>query len=130
MSALKKHLITLLAGFLIAVPVFIKDGLFRADTAQRFYKALSNGCFLAAVFLLGIGFLTLVSNTGFFNAFRYNLYSIFRGLTTKGRNAPKVAFYDFNREKLQRRGRFSHLLVIGSLFFLVALGATLLFEAV
>ncbi|MDI9521160.1 MAG: DUF3899 domain-containing protein [Bacillota bacterium] len=130
MSAFKKHLITLLAGLLIALPVFIKDGLFRADTAQRFYKALSNGCFLAAVLLLGVGFLTLVSNTGFFNAFRYNLYSIFRGMTKKGRSAPKVAFYEFNQEKRRRKGRFSHLMVIGSLFFLVALGATLLFETV
>lgn len=130
MSTLKTHLITLLAGFLIALPVFIKDGLFRADTAQRFCKALSNGCFLAAVLLLGIGFLTLVSNTGFFNAFRYNLYSIFRGLTSKGRSTPKVAFYDFNREKQSRSRRFSHLIVIGLLFFLVALAATLLFETV
>lgn len=129
MSRLKKHLITLLIGLLIALPVFLKDGLFRADTARRFCKVLSNGCFLAAVLLLGVGCLALVSNTGFFNAFRYNLYSVFRGMTSKGRGAPKVEFHDFNREKRRRKSGYSHLMVIGSVFFLIALAAALLFEA-
>lgn len=129
MTGFRRYGITGLVGLLIALPVWLKDGLFRTGSdSQRLLKALSNGTFLSAVLLIGLGLLSYVSREGLFDAFRYTMLGVLRGLLPKHRGEKRESYADYREARGRKKANVGHLIWVGMLFLVIALIAALLFE--
>lgn len=124
---LRRYLITLAIGLAMASIIWVRDGLFSTRNTQQILKSVSNGSFLAGTLLVGVGLMVFISNSGFFDAFRYTALSIFRSFTAKG-EANKEEMADYKARRRERKGQMAHLIIVGLVFMAVALVAALLFE--
>ena len=68
--------VTTLVGLAVAIPLAFSRGFaFGGDTVVN-AAALSDGCFVAAVLLCGVGILAWTATTGFFDIFSYGFKSL------------------------------------------------------
>ena len=72
-SSMKKFLTDTGIGLLIAVLVWIAEGLFRAGTAQDVLRILSDGFFVAGLLFLGMAGLTWAKNGGAMDGLGYTI---------------------------------------------------------
>lgn len=99
--------------------------------AQRVMSCLSDGCFITGVLLAGIGFLTWISSTGFFDMLYYGFQSLkVFVMPFKAPKKPK-AFYDYKTERQTRRKKpLNSVLMVGLAYLaLAALFAALYYNA-
>ena len=67
--------VTTLVGLAVAIPLAFSRGFaFDGDTVVN-AAVLSDGCFVAAVLLCGVGILAWTATTGFFDIFSYGFKS-------------------------------------------------------
>ena len=78
----------------------------------------SDGCFVAAVLIGGVGAMTWISTTGLFDIFAYGFSSVIVLFTPFRKPRDQKSFYDYKtfREEKRRPARFE--LLIAGVFFL------------
>ena len=87
-------------------------------------RYLSDGCFVAAVLLVGVGALCWISGTGFFDIFAYAVKSLLVLFTPLRRPRDQISFYDYKLLKASRRRAAPRFIVdVGVVF----LGLSVLF---
>ena len=123
----KEWLITLFIGFVIATAVSLSRGFsFSADTELSF-RSLSDGCFISAFVLMGVGILVWISTTGFFDIFGYAMHSLLVLFTSLRNPSSHESYIDYKAQKNEKRGKAQPYILIVGLIFLVLSGLFLLF---
>lgn len=89
-------------------------------------RYLSDGCFVAAVLLVGVGALTWISCTGFFDIFSYAVKSLLVLFTSLRKPKDQISFYDYKLLKEEKRGAAPRFILHVGLVFL---GLSVLFLA-
>jgi len=93
------------AGLIIVFLVCWPRGLFLEFDAVERYRILSDGFWIAAVAVGGVGILSAVASTGFFDLMGYAAGSLFAVLwrnVNKGRRAKDLYEYKLSREGKRR----------------------------
>lgn len=128
-SSAKKNRGNSLADFIIAVGIgLVISGSYtflalRGNSRPVVYH-ICNGLFIASVFLLGCGGLSLVNKAGFFNIFQFGIKQVKEtikyGMTMNRDARVDTDYQGFQQEKrLKRKGRWSWVLA-GCLYFIAA----------
>ena len=81
-------------------------------------RYLSDGCFVAAVLLVGIGALAWISCTGFFDIFSYAVKSLLVLFTSLRKPQEQISFYEFKLLKEEKRGTVPRFILYVGLLFL------------
>lgn len=84
------------------------QGLSAANTAAMNARWLSDGCFVVGMVMTGVGLLTWVATTGFFDMLSYGIQYGVRaviGLFGGNRKPNNQDFYDYKMAKEGKRGR-------------------------
>ena len=131
-----KYGITFLCGALVVLAVISARGIFDETEPARIYRLLCDGCFLAAVLLIGFGLMTLVSKEGTFDMAAYaitclaSLFTVRKNGDKDGEENKRATYYDFKMARKERKRTTMWFLVFVGLFYLAASGGfILLFEA-
>ena len=121
MSALARYLWTVGGGAASSVAIALLQGFDFAKPAYQNAQYLSDGCFVTGMLLLGVGVLTWVNGSGFFDIFGYGVRSIPMLFTPFKGPKRYASFYDYKKAKAERRGNpLYFLLVSGAVFLLLA----------
>ena len=90
-----------------AVMIARYQGLDMAQTLSMNARFLSDGCFVVGLLMTGIGLMTWVATTGFFDMVSYGVkYGVraFVGLFGGNRKPEDKTFYDYKMEQDEKRG--------------------------
>lgn len=120
--------ITFAVGLVIVVAFAFYRGVLNVEGAARVWRILCDGCFFAAVLLIGVGLMTLVSAEGTFDIVSYGmmrLNSVLRKEDKKGKRLPggeageendHPSFYDYKMAKRGTRSTHWYLVFVGLIF--------------
>ncbi len=113
--------LTVAAGVLIAWGAAAARGLKPGVGTAMTLRYWSDGCFVSAVLIGGIGALTWVSTTGLFDIFKYGFSSVITLFTPFRKPKDQMSFYDYKTYQAEKRrpARFE-LLAIGVLFLILS----------
>ena len=100
-SALLRYGITAAICLIIAITVARSGGMSQENTLAANMGCLSDGFFVAGVFVGGPGLLMWISSTGFFDLFGYAMRSVRRVLMPG--KLDHLTFYDYKTSKLEKR---------------------------
>lgn len=125
MNTCKKSILRYGVAFLIGCAiVFVVawvNGVFSYAERVDAYRILCDGCFAAAVLLIGIGLLVWISNLGTFDILRYGMRSLVGLYSREAKNRkPEGSFYEYQTIRAARQAPFAFLLFIGCLFLVGA----------
>ena len=133
--------ITFLVGLVIVLGFAISRDIFQLDDAARVWRVLCDGCFLAAVLLICVGLMTMISSEGMFDIVSYGflcLGSVFRkdgkiksnrlpgGEDEESRGRP--SYYDYKVAKRGTRKTHWYLVFVGLIYLGGAALCLLMFE--
>ena len=109
------------AGILIAWGAAAARGLKPGVGTAMALRYWSDGCFVSAVLIGGLGALTWISTTGLFDIFKYGFSSVVVLFTPFRKPKDQMSFYDYKTYQAERRkpARFE-LLAIGALFLILS----------
>lgn len=112
----KKKIIPYVTSALTALVLFavtaVSEGLFWAESAADAVGMLSDSFVVPGVFLSGIGGLSWISSTGFFDIMSYGGSALI-GMFTRPAE-PQERFYDYKVKKEENRKKWkAHYLVVG-----------------
>lgn len=105
----------------IAVMIARYQGLDGAQTLSMNARFLSDGCFVVGLVMTGVGLLTWVATTGFFDMLSYGvLYGVraFVGLFGGNRKPNDQTFYNYKAAKDEKRGTAQYAILISGLVFI------------
>ena len=115
MAKQRKTLVTdLIIGFGLAACVVVSNW----DSGFSLPHLLCDGCFAAAVLLLGSGALTYCGNHGAFDMMGYGLRATV-GLVVRSLE-PETDYFTYCKEKAEERKPFGHLLIAGLVYLVLA----------
>lgn len=121
-KALLQYGITVLVGLCIALPSAFARGLAGGQGMALSARYLSDGCFVAAVVLIGIGALCWVSATGFFDIFSYAFKSLLVLFSPLKHPRDQQSFFDYKTMKAEKRGTVpKYILLVGLIYLAVSL---------
>ena len=129
--------ITFAAGLVIVFGFACVKDIFHLEGAARVWRVLCDGCFLAAVLLIGVGLMTLVSSEGTFDILAYGtlcLRSVFtrngkdRFERLNGESGGRPSFYDYKVAKRGTRHTHWYLVFVGLIFLAAAFVCMLMFN--
>ena len=104
------------AAITAAILIFLR--IWESPGIGRTFHILTDSFFVAAVILLGIGFLRVIKSTGFFNIFGYSKELFLSSVFTK-RKKSAADFYEYQKNF---KGRADwHMVIVGAFFLLVSL---------
>lgn len=118
LRALLRYGITLAVGLCVSVPVALYQGFAWGQPFQLNARYLSDGCFVAAVLLVGVGGLGCISCTGFFDIFSYAMKSLLTLFTPLRRPRDQISFYDYKLLRAEKRGASPRFILAVGAFFL------------
>ena len=118
-----EFIIALIAGTVIAVPVFLL-GLHREYPILR---ALGDAFFVPAVVLLGVAGITFAANDGTFDSFGYSLKFVFFNHYPSAGEAE--SFADYREKKHQNPKNPLNLLLAGLIFLVLAVVFVIVYYA-
>lgn len=118
MSKLKKYLITLGIGLLLAFGVAYSKDIFAQTELAKIFHILTDSFFVSAVLIMGMGGLTFVSNEGAFDGLTYALSS-FADIFRKEKKNKFNTYYDYKQSKGNRDRSFGFLLICGLVFMAI-----------
>lgn len=110
-------------GLLVSVGVMSLRGVFAGGlSTQDLMKALCDAFFVPGILWVLFGCLAWISFTGFFDGLAYiGSYALHTLLPLFGRSQRQQKYYDYKTEKMERRKRPDHaLLLVGAGFVLVS----------
>lgn len=113
----KTFLVSLGVGLVIGIIVFFLN----TQNMESLFGRLCDGCFVAAVMVLGAGGLKFASNKGAFDMMGYSLKSVFHihlpGTKTSNETED---FYDYTQRKAGKRRGASGILLAGLVYLVLA----------
>ena len=110
--------VTTLVGLAVAIPLAFSRGfVFDGDTVVN-AAALSDGCFVAAVLLCGVGILAWTATTGFFDIFSYGFKSLLVLFSSVKHPDDHMHYADYKAMKELKRGKTIHFILYVGLVFL------------
>ena len=84
-------------------------------------RRLSDGCFVAAVILLGSGGLAFCRNKGALDIFGYGMRSLFSMFNHGNKmGKPEEDYYIYCQRKAEKRKPFAHFLIAGAIYLVLA----------
>ncbi|MCD7755185.1 MAG: DUF3899 domain-containing protein [Firmicutes bacterium] len=114
----KQFLISMGVGLAVAIGVFFLNSQDLESIAGR----ISDGCFVAAVVLLGFGGLVFARNQGTFDMMAYSVSSVFRiHVPGSAIGKEKEDFADYKERKAAARKSPSGMLLAGVIYLVVSL---------
>ena len=124
MSTLKRYLITLSAGLVMAVYIlWQKDFLGQTETAMIFH-ILCDAFFVPGVLLVCFGLLIFSTNEGTFDGMTYAVKS-FVNMFRKKNMKQYDNYYDYKASRKNRDTKFAYLIFCG--LFFIAVSAIMLY---
>ncbi len=123
-----KILVQLIVGLVIAFAVAFYQGVFVLTKPSDIVMAIGDGFTVAAVLYLGMGALTWISTTGFFDIFGYAFKRAARVFIPGLFQDTEARFYEYKVEKMEKRKGYTQYsgLIIGAIF----LGISIILTAV
>lgn len=118
MKTIKKYLITLAVGFLMAGLVMYSKDIFNQTERSEILHILTDSFSIPAVLITGFGGLIFVSNEGVFDGLAYGVTS-FIDMFRKEKKSQFRTFYDYKESKSERDMSFGYLLICGVLFIVI-----------
>ena len=106
------------------------QGLDGAQTLSMNARCLSDGCFVVGLMMTGVGLLTWVATTGFFDMLSYGvIYGVraFVGLFGGSRKPNDQSFYDYKMAKDEKRGSTQYAILASGIVFI---GLSVVFLAI
>lgn len=106
---------------LAAVMIARYQGLDAAQTLSMNARFLSDGCFVVGLLMTGVGLLTWVSTTGFFDMLSYGVIYGVRavvGLFGGSRKPNDQTFYDYKMAKEEKRGAAQYAILVSGIVFI------------
>lgn len=97
------------------------QGLDAAQTLSMNARFLSDGCFVVGLLMTGVGLLTWVSTTGFFDMLSYGVIYGVRavvGLFGGSRKPNDQTFYDYKMAKEEKRGAAQYAILVSGIVFI------------
>lgn len=117
-----KYFILFVVGFAIALAAASYRGVFQAQSTAMAMSALSDGFFLVAVLYIGVGLLTMIASTGFFDMAKYGLELVI-DMFRKVPERKDKNFFEYTVRKRQERSEKASkgsMLVVGIVYLVVA----------
>ncbi len=97
--------VCLAAGLGIALLIALGRGLSRPLWTAQNMRCLSDGLFVSAVMLTGLGLLILISaKSDFFDIFTYGFHSLLMLFTLLRKPRDVKRYYEYKQERKERRG--------------------------
>ena len=122
--------LTILAGLAIALWAATARGLRPGLPLPLLCRYGSDGCFVTAIILCGIGALTLISSTGFFDIFSYGIGTLWHHISSLWKGYEHVRYYDYKAMRAEHRGKsLPFMLMIGLTFLAVSVLLLFLYYA-
>ena len=84
------------------------------------FRYLSDGCFVAGVVFTGLGLLTWVSTTGFFDMFGYAMKSLLVLFTPLKKPQEHAKFYEYKMEKEAKRQKAKTTVLFTGIGYILA----------
>ena len=121
-SPVRGFLICLLAGGIVMA--LVSRGRFLSSAypgeSGRLAACLSDGAFVAGVFMTGIGLLLWISTTGFFDIMRYGIHGLWNHLLPMLRQEKRESYYEFRQSRSKERAVIPCPLLFCGVLFLLA----------
>ena len=98
----KKLKITLIssgAGLALAVIIAAVRGVFTADSAKEILLSLTDGSFVSAILLLGVGLLLYSGNGGTFDMLAYGTKTLFSVFQSDQKRKERESFAEYRARK-------------------------------
>lgn len=105
----------------VAVMIARYQGLDAAQTISMNSRFLSDGCFVVGLVMTGVGLMTWVATTGFFDMLGYGVrYGVraFVGLFGGNRKPNDKTFYDYKMEQEEKRGKAQYAVLLSGVAFI------------
>lgn len=112
---LKKYLIAAVVGILIMLAVCYLKDIFTEAEPERVFRILSDAALLAAVILLGGGFILFAGNNAVFSGIGYSTRQIF-SLMGRRYEEKKQSYYEYREERLSKKRDMKFLFIVGGVF--------------
>ena len=119
MSKLKKYLITIGIGLLIAGFVAYSKDLFSQTELSKILHILTDSFFVPAVLITSMGSLMFVSREGAFDGLTFAVTS-FIDVFRKQKKNQYTTYYDYKQSKGNRDYEFVFMLVSGLIFLVIS----------
>lgn len=107
------------AGLVIAAAAAFFQGFALGQPAYLNARHCSDGCFVAAALIGGVGALVWVSTTGFFDILSYGARNMQILLTSLWRHKEHQNFLDYKTMRAEKRGKPLYFLLVVGLFYLL-----------
>lgn len=107
------------AGLVIAFPVALLRGLSLGQAAYLNARYCSDGFFVAAMLITGVGILVWISTTGFFDILSYAAHNMQVLLSALWRPKEHKTYYDYKAMRDEKRGKPLYFLVIVGVGYLI-----------
>lgn len=117
-SVLLRYGVTAVIGVVISAMTAWHQGFAWSQSFALNARYVSDGCFVAAVLLVGVGALSWISCTGFFDIFSYAIKSILVLFTPLRKPQDHISFYDYKQLKAGKRGKSPRFIFDVGLIFL------------
>jgi hypothetical protein len=102
--------------------------LFEQEDPLSVLRVMADCCTVPAVLYIGIALLGWVGSKGMFDLFGYSISGLFRLFSKDAYKKPAETFYDYQTRKNEDRKPFNWpMLIVGLVFFLLALIITVIF---
>lgn len=124
---LKTYLILIGIALLVTVLVAVSEGLFSSLTLLEVLRSLSDGFFLGAATVGGIGLLQWCRNEGAFDGISYSVSSFLHYTFGKSRER-KENYAEYVERKHAKAKSIKEFLIVGLGFLLVAIALIVAFS--
>lgn len=125
-----RYAVTALVGFIIVLAVSLPRGLLEAYNLNRVYRLLCDGFFTASVLFIGLGLITAVSSTGFFDVVGFAFLLLRSAFKADVRSDRPKDLYEYKQAKGANRHAIWFIAVVGLFFLAVAFVFDFLFVPV
>ncbi len=116
--ALLRYGVTAVIGLIIAIPLAFSRGFAPGQAFALNARYLSDGFFVSGVLLTGIGAMSWIATTGFFDIFSYGMRSLLVLFTALVKPKSHKTFYEFKLERDEKRKAGSYFILIVGLAFI------------
>ncbi len=120
MKKLRKYIITLLIGFVIAFLIAYSKDIFLMNEPLKIYHILCDSFFAVGVVITGIGLFIYVTNEGVFDIIAYGVSS-FVNLFRSNSKKKYDTFYDYRVLRAESKLKFGFILISGIILIIISL---------
>ncbi len=124
---LKRFLITLAVGIVLAIGFMFMLGAFSKETSKETFKALSDSCFVSGILIVGVGLLAVAANAGTFTMLGYSV-SLWFKLLRKDLSSESRSYYEYRKRRLEKKSPVLHYICAGAILLLAALTFLVLYN--